>query len=123
MVDFDRINDLRSRRRVGAVNVSSGNFAYFDNRDAKSSAESGRNISWRRARCRRGFPSIDIDGEHYWDGGMASNTPLDYVLTEGPQHDLLIFQVDLWSACGSLPVATRCTRNARKTSSFPAARA
>ena len=31
LVDFDRINDLKTRLSVGAVNVTSGNFAYFDN--------------------------------------------------------------------------------------------
>ena len=51
-----------------------------------------------------GFPSIVIDGEHYWDGGIASNTPLDFVLDEETNRDLLIFQVDLFSARGELPV-------------------
>ena len=44
-----------------------------------------------------------IDGEHYWDGGIASNTPLDYVLDAEIDRDLLIFQVDLFSARGDLP--------------------
>ena len=50
-----------------------------------------------------GFPAILIDGEYYWDGGIASNTPLDYVLDEETDRDLLIFQVDLFSARGDLP--------------------
>ncbi len=50
-----------------------------------------------------GFPAIEIDGEYYWDGGVASNTPLDYVLEEEYRNDLLIFQVDLFSARGRLP--------------------
>jgi NTE family protein len=50
-----------------------------------------------------GFPPIVIDGEHYWDGGIASNTPLDYVLDVEVDRDLLIFQVDLFSARGPLP--------------------
>ncbi len=50
-----------------------------------------------------GFPSVEIEGEHYWDGGIASNTPLDYVLDQETKQDLLIFQVDLFSARGSLP--------------------
>src|SRR6202040_102631 len=52
-----------------------------------------------------GFPSIEIEGEHYWDGGIATNTPLDYVLDEEVGRDLLIFQVDLFSARGPLPVS------------------
>src|SRR4029077_9910725 len=52
-----------------------------------------------------GFPSVIVEGEHYWDGGIASNTPLDYVLDEEFHRDLLIFQVDLFSARGPLPIS------------------
>jgi NTE family protein len=52
-----------------------------------------------------GFPSIEIEGEHFWDGGIATNTPLDFVLDEEIKNDLLIFQVDLFSARGPLPVS------------------
>ncbi len=47
-----------------------------------------------------GFPAVVIEGEHYWDGGISSNTPLDFVLDEETDRDLLIFQVDLFSARG-----------------------
>src|SRR6185369_15082272 len=49
-----------------------------------------------------GFPAIDIDGESYWDGGMVSNTPLQWVF-ENSHEDTLAFQVDLWSARGDYP--------------------
>ena len=35
LVDFDRINDLKTRLSVGAVGVTSGNFRYFDNFEFK----------------------------------------------------------------------------------------
>jgi NTE family protein len=60
-------------------------------------------MSWRAARCRRGFPTVEIDGEQYWDGGLVSNTPLQWVLESEPRLDTLAFQVDLWSARGALP--------------------
>jgi len=44
-----------------------------------------------------------VDGEHYWDGGLVSNTPLEYVLESVPRRDTLVLQVDLWSARGPLP--------------------
>lgn len=50
-----------------------------------------------------GFPAVKIDGEYYWDGGVVSNTPLFRVLNEQPRRDMLIFQVDLWSARGEVP--------------------
>jgi NTE family protein len=49
------------------------------------------------------FPPVEIDGEFYWDGGLVSNTPLDWVLSAPSNLDSLIFQVDLWSARGVLP--------------------
>ena len=50
-----------------------------------------------------GFPAVEIDGRHYWDGGLLSNTPLMEVLTHLPRRDTLAFQVDLWSSKGLLP--------------------
>jgi NTE family protein len=104
LVDFDRINDLKTRLSVGAVNVSSGNFAYFDNVELnKAGKKIGPEHIMASGALPPGFPAIVIDGEHYWDGGIASNTPLDYVLDQERDRDLLIFQVDLFSARGELP--------------------
>ena len=50
-----------------------------------------------------GFPPIEIEGEFYWDGGVVSNTPLQWVLDSRPCEDTLAFQVDLWSARGEVP--------------------
>jgi NTE family protein len=104
LVDFDRINDLKTRLSVGAVGVTSGNFRYFDNVEFKKLGKKiGPEHVMASGALPPGFPSIEIEGEHYWDGGISSNTPLDYVLDEEPRRDLLIFQVDLFSARGSLP--------------------
>jgi NTE family protein len=104
LVDFDRINDLKCRLSVGAVGVTSGNFRYFDNVEFKRLGKKiGPEHIMASGALPPGFPSIVIEGEHYWDGGLASNTPLDFVLDEGINRDLLIFQVDLFSARGQLP--------------------
>src|SRR5450432_3451811 len=106
LVDFDRINDLKTRLSVGAVSVTSGNFTYFDNFEFKKLGKKiGPEHIMASGALPPGFPSIVIDGEHYWDGGIASNTPLDYVLDEDITNALLIFQVDLFSARGLLPVS------------------
>ncbi|MGN6227344.1 MAG: DUF3734 domain-containing protein [Dyella sp.] len=100
LVDFDRLNDARAMRvSVGAVNVRTGNFAYFDNTRQTLRAEH----FMASGALPPGFPAVEIDGEYYWDGGMVSNTPLYQVLVDRPCHDALIFQVDLWSAQGELP--------------------
>jgi NTE family protein len=104
LVDFDRINDLKCRLSVGAVGVTTGNFRYFDNVEFnKLGKRLGPEHIMASGALPPGFPSIVIDGEHYWDGGIASNTPLDYVLDMETVKDLLIFQVDLFSARGPLP--------------------
>jgi NTE family protein len=104
LVDFDRINDLKCRLSVGAVGVTSGNFKYFDNIEFRRQGKRiGPEHIMASGALPPGFPSIVIDGEHYWDGGISSNTPLDYVLDAETRNDLLIFQVDLFSARGQLP--------------------
>jgi len=100
LVDFDRINDARSLRvSIGAVNVRTGNFAYFDNTQGVLKVEH----FMASAALPPGFAAVEIDGEFYWDGGIVSNTPLYKVLVERPHRDALIFQVDLWSAGNTLP--------------------
>lgn len=103
LVDFDRINDCKTRLSVGAVSVTTGNFTYFDNEIfRKLGKKIGPEHIMASGALPPGFPSIEIEGEHFWDGGIASNTPLDFVLDD-VSSDLLIFQVDLFSARGPLP--------------------
>ncbi len=99
LVDFDRINNGDMRFSVGAVNIRSGNFVYFDSVDYKIGTE---HILASGA-LPPAFPAVEIEGEYFWDGGLVSNTPLDWVLGVRPQIDSLVFQVDLWSARGDIP--------------------
>ena len=99
LVDFDLINAGATRLSVGAVNVRTGNFAYFDN--AKHHIGPEHVIA--SGSLPPGFPPIEIEGEYYWDGGLVSNTPLQWVFDSMPRQDTLAFQVDLWSARGELP--------------------
>jgi NTE family protein len=100
LVDFDRINDAREMRlSVGAVNVRTGRFAYFDSGEITIRPE---HIMASGA-LPPGFPSIEINGEHYWDGGLVSNTPLQYVLDYVPRRSRLTFQVDVFQGHGQLP--------------------
>jgi NTE family protein len=102
LVDFNLLKSGTCRLSVGAVNVESGNFAYFDSNDEKLEF-SPKHIMASGA-LPPGLPPIEIGGQHYWDGGLVSNTPLQYVLDEpAPADKLCIFQVDLFSARGTLP--------------------
>ena len=99
LVDFDRINGKQIRFSVGAVNIKTGNLTYFDNMTHKV----GPAHVMASCSLPPGFPATEVDGEFYWDGGILSNTPLQWVLDARPREDTLAFQVDLWSARGELP--------------------
>lgn len=100
LVDFDRINDTKDMRlSVGAVNVQTGHFAYFDSEEITIRPE---HIMASGA-LPPGFPPVEIDGEQYWDGGLLSNTPLQYMVDYYPRRSRLIFQVDLFPAHGCVP--------------------
>ncbi|MBS0573353.1 MAG: patatin-like phospholipase family protein [Proteobacteria bacterium] len=99
LVDFDYLNDKGPRLSVGAVDVQSGNFVYFDSRKTRIDA---RHIMASGA-LPPGFPPVEIDGRLYWDGGLVSNTPLQYVMEHTGKAPLCIFQVDVFSARGEIP--------------------
>jgi NTE family protein len=100
LVDFDRLNAGAMRFSVGAVNVRTANFAYFDT----TTHRIGPAHIIASGSLPPGFPATEIDGEYYWDGGLVSNTPLQWVLDSRPRLDTLAFQIDLWSARGELPL-------------------
>src|SRR5262249_36028486 len=100
LVDFDRINHAKEMRiSVGAVNVRTGRFAYFDSARITIRPEH----VMASGSLPPGFPPVEIDGEYYWDGGLVSNTPLQYVLDYSPRRSRLTFQVDVFQARGQLP--------------------
>ena len=80
LVDFDRINAGAMRFSVGAVNVRTGNFEYFDTTTHVIRPEH----VMASGALPPGFPATRIDGEYYWDGGLVSNTPLQWVLDSSP---------------------------------------
>jgi NTE family protein len=76
------------------VNIRSGNFVYFDN----ATDQIGPQHVMASGSLPSGFPATEIEGEFFWDGGLVSNTPLQWVLDYSPRQDTLVFQLDLWSA-------------------------
>jgi NTE family protein len=99
LVDFELIKRRTVRFSVGAVNVRTGNSTYFDNLQTQLGAEH----VLASAALPPAFAPIEIDGEYYWDGGIVSNTPLWYAVDNSPAVNVLIVQVDLFSAEGELP--------------------
>jgi NTE family protein len=99
LVDFELLNRGATRFSVGAVNVRTGNFVYFDSASHRIHSEH----IMASGSLPPGFPPTEIEGECYWDGGLVSNTPLEWVLDSRPGKDTLAFQIDLWSARGEYP--------------------
>lgn len=99
LVDFDLINAGATRFSVGTVNIRTGNFIYFDN----ATHQIGPHHVMASGSLPPGLPATEIEGEFYWDGGLVSNTPLQWVLDSRPRQDTLLFQLDLWNARGELP--------------------
>ena len=97
--DFDLINDQSMRFAVGAVNVVTGNFTYFDNHAEAIT----RDHILASSAVPLSFPMARIGTDYYWDGGLVSNTPLIHLLKQNEHKQTLAFQVDLYSARGMLP--------------------
>lgn len=99
LVDFDYLNAMQTRLTVGTVSVRSGRMRYFTNRDTPLNVDH----VMASAAFPPGFPSVQIEGEPYWDGGIYSNTPLEAILDDRPRRSSLIFAVQLWPASGPEP--------------------
>ena len=110
LIDFDLINNGPTRLSVGAVNVRTGNFEFFDTTKDRIRPE---HIMASGA-LPPAFAAVEVDGEYYWDGGLVSNTPLRWVVDGRPQRDTLVFQVDLWPARGDLPHNMACVNTRQK---------
>ena len=101
LIDWDILNNQEQRLSVGAVNVRTGNFRYFDT----ALERIGPEHIMASGALPPAFPAVKIENEYYWDGGIVSNTPLQYLLELEQLRDTLVFQVDLFSARGDIPRA------------------
>jgi NTE family protein len=99
LVDFDLINEKRCRFSVGAVNVLTGNFTFFDNASHEITPEH----VMASGALPPAFAPVQIGTDYFWDGGIVSNTPLQHLLAQDDSTNSLVFQVDLFSATGPLP--------------------
>jgi NTE family protein len=99
LVDFDLINRQAVRLSLGAVNVRNAESEYFDNTRIEIRPDHIR----ASGALPPGFPPVEIDGELFWDGGIASNSPLWYVADESSHTNVLIIQADVFNPRGEIP--------------------
>jgi NTE family protein len=100
LVNFDLINSKMKRLSVGTTQIRTGASVYFDNWEQKITA--AHVIA--SASLPPGFPPTEIDGEYYWDAGLVSNSPMQFVVDNRQRNSALVFQVDLWDANGEVPL-------------------
>jgi NTE family protein len=98
LVDFELINSGGLRLSLGTVNACTGESVYFDSTTHRISASH----VMASGALPPGFPPVEVDGEYYLDGGIMSNTPLQYVAKDF-RLNALIVQVDLFSGLGTMP--------------------
>lgn len=88
-VDFDRLNQCRETKLfLSATNVRSGKVRVFNTQEITASAVMASSCLPHL------FQAVEIDGEHYWDGGYMGNPslfPLFYNTTVG---DVLIVHIN-----------------------------
>lgn len=105
---FERINDPdRMLFGVTATDVATGQSARFLNIDRRIAPE---HILASGA-LPPGFPMVEIDGHHYWDGGLFDNTPMRSMidlLSAAGLDDVPIVVIDLFPGDGP---ATAIPRN------------
>ncbi len=103
LIDWDYLNDGPIRLSVGSVSVTTGRMHFFDSKGGPNHVRITADHVISSGALPPGFPPVEIDGDWYWDGGIASNAPLQHVLDEGVEFDKNIFQVDLFPAEGPFP--------------------
>jgi NTE family protein len=110
LIDFDLVRTGSTRLTIGAANVRTSEMAYFDSR---AMALDIRHILASGA-LPPAFPAVEIDGHHYWDGGILSNTPVEVVFDDNPRRDSIVYAVHIWNSEGAAPQTMSEVENRRK---------
>ncbi len=104
LIDFKYLNEKHVRLCLGAVDLESGDFVFFDSKKEEITVDHVLASS----ALPPGFPPVLLNGRYYVDGGVYSNTPMSMVLdefadSESQIKNVLCFMVDLFAATGVLP--------------------
>jgi NTE family protein len=99
LVDFDLINSGEVRLSLGAVNVRTAESVYWDSKYTRITPDHVLSSG----ALPPGFPAIKIGSEYYYDGGLVSNSPMQYIVSEKPLTSALIVQANCFNAHGKLP--------------------
>ena len=89
-IDFEGLRRDQDAARVfiGATNVRSGLRRVFDN------SELSIDVLLASACLPIAYQAVEIDGEHYWDGGYTGNPPLAPIYLRTGATDLIIIGIN-----------------------------
>jgi NADPH-dependent 2,4-dienoyl-CoA reductase/sulfur reductase-like enzyme/predicted acylesterase/phospholipase RssA len=98
-VAFEKLKDSPVRLVLSAVDVETGQLAIFDSYVDEITPDH----ILASGSLPPGFPWTTIQGKHYWDGGLVSNSPLDQVVEVGGLTGKDVYIVNLWLDKRALP--------------------
>jgi NADPH-dependent 2,4-dienoyl-CoA reductase/sulfur reductase-like enzyme/predicted acylesterase/phospholipase RssA len=98
-VNFDKLRESPVRLVLSAVDVETGQLAIFDSYVDEITPDH----VLASGSLPPGFPWTTIDGKHYWDGGLVSNSPLDQVVEVSGLTGKNVYIVNLWLDKRALP--------------------
>ncbi len=87
-VDFDSLADSPIRLFITATNVRTGTGHVFRN------AEITPDVLLASGCLPTMFQAVEIDGEHYWDGGYVGNPTITPLVRECRSHDTILVQIN-----------------------------
>lgn len=87
-IDFERLANSAVKLFITATSVRTGRGRIFRN------AEISADVLLASACLPTMFQAIEIDGEHYWDGGYAGNPTITPLVRESDAHDTILVQIN-----------------------------
>ena len=90
VVDFDRLShgDAAVRLYVSATNVRTGKIKVFENADMSV------DVVMASACLPHVFQAVEIDGEHYWDGGYMGNPAIFPLIYNSVSKDVIVVHIN-----------------------------
>jgi NTE family protein len=87
-IDFERLPQSPIRLFITATNVRTGRGRVFRNADLTA------DVLLASACLPTMFQAVEIDGEHYWDGGYSGNPTITPLVRECQSHDTVLVQIN-----------------------------
>ena len=86
--DFNAINEEVTKKLfISATNVETGKIKIFSNEEISAK------VLMASFCLPYVFQSVEIDGQHYWDGGMIANPAINPIINGVPSKDIIVIQL------------------------------